>query len=125
MFEIEIDQGREENPQNSPASTSNDSLEEAQEDIQPQSQSIQEKEDCCTSAQIQIKISPLLTEEEIDQILNKKPALKTSLKQRNSAHPPTKPCCLEIENKLVDQLKEKQTDNPICLIGEIVYTNDF
>ena len=70
LFETEIDQEKEENPQSFPASTSNDSLEEAQEDIQPQNQAIQEKENCFTSVQIKIKI-PLLTEKEIDQILNK------------------------------------------------------
>ena len=53
----------EENPQIFPASTSKDPLGEAQEDIQPQNQSTQEKEDCCTSVQRKIKIPPLLTEE--------------------------------------------------------------
>ena len=43
MFEIEEDQETIENPQGFPASTSTDSLEEAQEDIQPQNQLTQEK----------------------------------------------------------------------------------
>ena len=66
-----------------------------------------------------------MIEEEIDQILRKQPTLKTSFEQNTSTHLPIEPCYLEPENKLVHQLKEKQTDNPICLIGEIVNTNDY
>ena len=128
LFECEKDQEVEENPQDPTENTSIHSpflLGEAQEDIQPQDHSSQEKKDCYTSAQDQIKIPPLLTEEEIDQILNKQLALKTSFEQNTSTYLPTEPYCLEPKNKILDQLKEKQTDNPICLIGEIVYTNDF
>ena len=68
---------------------------------------------------------PLLTEEEINQILNKQPTSKTSCEKNTLSLSPTELCYQKSENDLVNQVKERQTANPICLIGEIVHTNDF
>ena len=65
-FETERDQETSENTQGFPTSTTEDILEEAQEDIRPPNQLIQETESCCTSAQRNTRISSPLTEEEID-----------------------------------------------------------
>lgn len=73
LFEIEEDQEKIENPQIFPANSSEDSLKEAQEDIQPQNQSSQETENCCTLIQRNIKTSSPFTEKEIDQTINKQP----------------------------------------------------
>ena len=67
--EEEINQGIKDIPQDIPARINNDSsslLAEAQEDIQPQIQSSQEIENCCTYAQRNMETSPPLIEEEID-----------------------------------------------------------
>ena len=37
---------------------------------------------------------------------------------------PTSAIYHKSESKLVDQFKEEQTGNPICLIGEIIYVDD-
>ena len=78
LFETEKDQETMENPQIFPAITHEDPLEEAQEDIRPQNQLTQEKKDCCTSVLRKKKIPSLLTEEEIDLILNRQPTSKPS-----------------------------------------------
>ena len=77
----------EENPQYLSEGTSDDSssfLGEAQENIQPQKQPSQEKENYCTSIQKKRKMPPLLTEEEINQMLNIQLASKPSYEQKIS-----------------------------------------
>ena len=37
----------------------------------------------------------------------------------------TKSLCSFSERELVDQLKEEQTDNPIFLIGDVTYVDNF
>ena len=62
LSETKEDQEIVEYPQGFPASTSTDSLEEAQEDIQPQIQSSREIKNFCTSAQRKTKMSSPLNE---------------------------------------------------------------
>lgn len=63
LFETERDQETSENPQGFPTSTSEDLLEEAQEETQPPNPLIQETESCYTSAQRNTRKSSPLTEE--------------------------------------------------------------
>ena len=66
-----------------------------------------------------------MTEKEIDLVLNRQLASKPSFEPNTSAHLPTPSCCLDTRNKLVDQLEEKKTDIPICLIDKNVYSGNF
>ena len=94
LVEEEINQGIEGNPQDLSEGTSDDSpslLGEAQENIQPQNQPSQEKENYCTSIQRKRKMPPLLTEEEINQMLNMQPTSKPSCEQKISILSPTNP----------------------------------
>ena len=65
---------------------------------------------------------PPLTEEEIDQMLRVQPPSKPSCKQKILVPSPTKSIYHKLESELVDQFK---TDNPICLIGETTYFDEF
>ena len=67
----------------------------------------------------------LLTEKEINQILNIQPPSKPSCKQDISVHFPTNAIHHKSESELVDQFKEEKTDNPICLIGDTTYFDEF
>ena len=57
-------------------------------------------------------------------MINTQPTSKPSCEQKNSIPPPTNAIYHKSESKLVDQFKEEQTGNPICLIGEIIYVDD-
>ena len=59
-----------EDPQDFPASTTEDILEEVQEEILPPNHLLQETKSCCPSAQRNTRQSSPLTKEAIDQILN-------------------------------------------------------
>ena len=111
LVEEEIYQETEEKPQDPTKNITNDDssslLAEAQEDIQPQIQSSQEIENCCTSVQRNTETSPPLTEEEIDQIINKKPTSETFYKTNTLAHSPNELCCKNLEISLVDKNKER------------------
>ena len=65
-----------------------------------------------------------MTEEEINQMLNIQPTSKPSYEQNIPVPPPTNAIFHKSESELVDQFKEEQTGNPICLIGEIIYVDD-
>ena len=78
-----------------------DPLEEAQEDIQPPNQLTQKKEDIFSSIHAEKEI-PLLTEEEIDQILNKKLASKIFYKTNTFAHSSTELCGTDLESSPVN-----------------------
>ena len=67
---------------------------------------------------------PLLTEDEINQMLNMQPTSKPSCEQNISFHSPDNPVYHKLESELVDQFKEEKIGNPICLIGEIIYVDD-
>ena len=127
LVEDEINQEIKEYSQDLFEGTSDDSpslLCEAQENIQPQNQPSQEKENCFTSIQRKRKMPPLLTEEEINQMLNIQPASKPSCEQNIFVHSHTNIVYHKSESELIDQFKEEETDNPICLIDEIIYVHD-
>ena len=67
---------------------------------------------------------PLLTQEEINQVLNIQEASKPSCEQKISVHSPANLVYHKSKSELVDQFKEEKTGNPICLIGEIIYVDD-
>ena len=67
---------------------------------------------------------PLLTEEEIKQMINTQPTYKPSCEQNIFVPPAINAIYHKLESKLVDRFKEEQTGNPICLIGEIIYVDD-
>jgi len=92
LFRTEIDQEKQEKPQSSPANSNADPLEEAHEDR-------------CTFVQRKKTIPSLLTEEEIDLILNRQPTSKPPFEQYTSTHLLTEPCCLESENTVIEKLK--------------------
>ena len=71
------------------------------------------------------KTPSLLTEGEIDLVLNRIPTSKPSFEPNASAHLPTPSDCLDTKNKHVDQLKEEKTDDPICLTDKISYSDKF
>ena len=112
-------------PQSFPANTSEVPLEEVQDEIKPQNQPIQYKEESCTSVLRKKKTPSLLTKEEIDLVLNRLSASKPSFEPNASTHLPTPSICIDTKNKHVDQLNEEQTGDPICLTDEIAYSDDF
>ena len=67
---------------------------------------------------------PFLTEEELNQLLSMQTTSKTSYYQNIFVHSPANPAYHKSKNKLVDQFRDEQTSNPICLIGEIIYVDD-
>ena len=69
-------------------------------------------------------MSPPLTKEEINQMINTQPTYKHSREKNIYVLPPTNSIYHKSESKLVDQFKEEQTGNLICLIGEIIYVDD-
>ena len=67
---------------------------------------------------------PFLTEEEIDQLINMQTASKTSYDQIVFDHSPTNLAYHKSKNIFVNQFEEKQSDSPICMVGDINYIND-
>ena len=65
-----------------------------------------------------------LTEEEITQLLKMQKAFKTSYDQKIYAHSPANPAYHKSENEFVDKFKEKQSNSPICMVGDITYIDD-
>ena len=107
-----------ENPQDLSKGTSDDSssfLGKAQKDIHPLNQLSQEKEDYCSYIQRKIKMPPFLTKEEIDQLINIQSA---------SNYFPLDLNYYIVENAFIDQFKDKQSDSPICMVGDINYIDD-
>ena len=116
-----------ENPQDLSKGTNDDSsslLGEAQEDIQPQNQPPQEKEDCCSYIQRKRKMPPFLTKEEIDQLINMQSTSNLSHEHKISIYFPPNPSYHIDENRFIDQFEEKQSDSPICTVGNINYIDD-
>ena len=68
---------------------------------------------------------PILTEKEINHILNVQPPSKPSWKEGISIHFPTNSIYHKSKIELVDKFKEEQTDKPICLIGDTTYFDEF
>ena len=68
---------------------------------------------------------PLLTEEEINQMLNMQPTSKPLCEQEIYVYSHINPIYHKSKSELIDKFKEEQTDNPICLIGDVTYVDNF
>ena len=79
---------------------------------------------CYTFAQRNTRTSSPLTEEEIDQTINKQPVSKTLCKTNILVHSHIKLCCTDLLSSFVDQNEEGPADNPVCLIGSITHIHD-
>ena len=66
-----------------------------------------------------------MTEEEIDQIVNGRPASEIFCTTDILVHSFDELCCTELESSHVNQSEEKSADNPVCLIGSITYIHDL
>ena len=66
-----------------------------------------------------------MTEKEIDQTINKQPVSETLCKTNTLAHSHRELCCTDLESSFIDQNEEGPADNPICLINEIVFSDNF
>ena len=66
-----------------------------------------------------------MTEEEIDQIINRQPAPEISCRTNTLSHSSTELYCTDLESSPVNQNEERFADNPVCLIGSITYFNDL
>ena len=67
---------------------------------------------------------PFLTEEEIDQLINMQTASETSYNQKFSDLSPVNLAYHKSKNRFVNQFEEKQSDSPICMAGDITYSDD-
>ena len=86
-------------PQDIPENSNIDSsslVVEAQEDIQPQNQSSQETENCCTPVQRNIETSSPLTEKEIDHTIYKRSVSETFCKTNALVHSHREICCTDL-----------------------------
>ena len=77
---------------------------EAQDDILPQIQSSKETESYCTSAQRNTRPSSPLTEDEIDQIINRQPTSEFFYRSDILAHSSDELYCTELESSHVNCL---------------------
>lgn len=98
--------------------------EEAQENIPPPSQLMQEKENRCASVNDD-KETPLLTKEEIDQISNQYSTSEIFYKTHTLAQSSYEFDDTDPEDPSVDRDEEVPAENPTGLIGDIAYVYDF
>ena len=98
--------------------------EEAQENIPPPNQPIQEKEDCCSFV-LDERETPLLTEEEIEQILNQQSTSEVLCRTHAPAQSFYEFDDSDSEDSSVDQNEERPAEHPIGLKGDITYSYDF
>ena len=80
--------------------------EEAQEEILPPSQLTQEEDDCCSSVH-DVRETPLLTEEEIDRILNRQSTSEIFYKTYTLSHSSYEFDNTDPEDSSVDQDEER------------------
>lgn len=102
-----------------------DEEEEAQENIPPPSQLTQEEDDCCSSVH-DVRETPLLTEEEIDQILNQQSSPETFYRTQAPAQPFYEFDDSVSEDSSVDQNEERLAVRPEWLTwsGPPIYDTD-
>ena len=101
-----------------------DTEEEAQEEILPPSQLMREEEGCCSSVH-DVRETPLLTEEEIDRILNQQSTPEIFYRTHTLAHSSCEFDHSDSEDSSVDQNEERPAENLIGLEGDITYNYDF